>query len=67
MPNILLNGDPRDVPPGATVADLLDELGLRDRPVAVERNRSVVRRTDYDQTGLDEGDRLEVVSFVPGG
>jgi thiamine biosynthesis protein ThiS len=67
MNNIQLNGEARDVPTGATVADLLEELGLGTRPVAVERNRAVVPRDAFDLTVLEDGDTVEVVSFVPGG
>ena len=67
MPAIILNGQEREVATQTTVADLLGELGLLGRPVAVERNRQVVERTRYDTTDLSEGDRVEVVSFVPGG
>ncbi len=65
--NVHLNGAPREVPEGSTVADLLRELKLEGRPVAVERNRELVRKADHAAVRLAEGDRLEVVSFVGGG
>jgi sulfur carrier protein len=52
---------------GTTVAQLISELGLGDRRVAVERNRNVVPRAEHATTVLSEGDRLEVVTFVGGG
>jgi thiamine biosynthesis protein ThiS len=64
---ILLNGDPRAIAPGTTLATLLIELGLDARQVAVERNLEIVPRAEYAQTQLVEGDRLEVVTFVGGG
>lgn len=64
---LLVNGEPRDVRDGATVADLVRELGLERRPIAVERNRRVVPRDRYQDTRLEEGDRLEIVSLVGGG
>ncbi len=67
MPEIILNGASREVPDGASVHDLLEELDLLERPVAVERNRSIVPRARFEATLLEEGDRVEVVSFVPGG
>jgi thiamine biosynthesis protein ThiS len=67
MTSIRLNGEARDIKSGATVTDLLEELGLDDRPVAVERNRAVVPRDSFDLTVLEDGDTVEVVSFVPGG
>ncbi len=65
--DIYLNGEPRRLSQGATVLDLLSELGQDPRTVAVERNGDIVRRADYGVTGLAPGDRLEMVHFVQGG
>ncbi len=51
----------------ATLAGLLDELGITAGRVAVEVNDRVVKRADYPAFGLKEGDRVEVVNFVGGG
>lgn len=64
---IIVNGQPRTIAAGATVADLLRELGMNDRPVAVERNRDVVPRAEHADCRLENGDRLELVTFVGGG
>jgi len=64
---ILLNGHPREIPPGATVASLLRELSLPATRVAVERNREIVRKPEYESTRIEAGDRLEIVTFVGGG
>ncbi len=64
---ITVNGDPRTMPAGATVADLVATLGLRPEQVAVERNKAIVRRADHASTALADGDRLEVVTFFGGG
>jgi thiamine biosynthesis protein ThiS len=64
---VTVNGAPRELAGGATVADLLTELGRHPRTVAVERNGEILPRRDYDATRLAEGDRLEVVHFVQGG
>lgn len=64
---ITLNGERREVEAGSTVADLLRGLGVRADGVAVERNRSIVRRRDHATTALEAGDALEVVTFVGGG
>jgi sulfur carrier protein len=65
--DVVVNGEPRTVPPGTTVSALIDELGLADRRVAVERNREVVPRAQHSSTVLAAGDRLELVTFVGGG
>lgn len=62
-----INGDPHQVPAGLTVATLLAHLGVDARRVAVECNEAVVKRARYDETTLQEGDRIEIVNFVGGG
>ncbi len=64
---ITLNGDPRPLSPGCTVAALLAALGLDMRKVAVERNEAIVPRSLYGETVLAEGDSLEIVHFIGGG
>jgi len=65
--DIQLNGERRRVAEGATVADLLDELGRHPRTVAVEHNGQILPRPRYAATRLAAGDRVEVVGFVQGG
>ncbi|WP_237214146.1 sulfur carrier protein ThiS [Falsiroseomonas oryziterrae] len=64
---IEVNGEPREVAEGATVADLLAALGLAAPKVAVERNLEIVPRSAWAATRLAPGDRLEVVHFIGGG
>ena len=64
---VRVNGSETDVPHGATVADLVESLGLGARRVAVELNRDVVARSEWNRTVLAESDQLEVVQFVGGG
>ncbi|MCL2710810.1 MAG: sulfur carrier protein ThiS [Planctomycetaceae bacterium] len=52
---------------GTTVRQLLVQLQLADRPVAVERNGQIVSYSTFDQTKLNDGDILEVVTLVGGG
>lgn len=63
---IQLNGEAREVD-AATVAALVEALGLDLRKVAVERNLEIVPRSLCLATALAEGDRIEVVQFVGGG
>jgi len=63
---IQLNGEDREVT-ATTVADLVVELGLEKRMLAVERNLEVVPKSEYATTSLVEGDRLEVVHMIGGG
>lgn len=64
---ITVNGQPRQVPPGTTVAGLLETTGLDKRKVAVERNEEIVPRSFYAATTLIAGDALEIVHFIGGG
>jgi thiamine biosynthesis protein ThiS len=64
---IMVNGEPRQVPGPATAADLLRHLGLDPRTVVVELNRKIVRRTQLTDTALADGDAVELVHFVGGG
>lgn len=64
---IEINGEGREVEPGATLDELIRQLALVAERLAIERNREVVRRADWPQTRLAEGDRIEIVHFVGGG
>ncbi|MDP2479817.1 MAG: sulfur carrier protein ThiS [Candidatus Palauibacterales bacterium] len=65
--DIEVNGEPRRVPDGLSVAGLLERLDVDRRTVVVEVNRRVVRRADLDDVRVDAGDRVEIVRFVGGG
>jgi sulfur carrier protein len=64
---VVINGQPRKIEDGTTILVLLDQLGLGDKRVAVERNREIVPRAQHGSTILAAGDRLELVTFVGGG
>ena len=64
---IFFNGQPREVSEGTTVAQLLQQLELQPRYVAVEVNLELVPRQRHEAFVLQAGDRLEVVTLVGGG
>jgi thiamine biosynthesis protein ThiS len=64
---IILNGQSRPVESEIDLAGLLDRLELPSKRIAVEVNGSVVRRADWPETPVSDGDRIEVVHFVGGG
>lgn len=66
MVKIVLNGETRETE-AATVAALVDWVGLDARKVAVERNLEIVPKSQYLATDLADGDRIEIVHFVGGG
>ena len=61
---VSLNGDDREIPAGLTVRELLSHLDLNERLVVVERNREVLRRAQYGDVQVREGDEIELVHFV---
>lgn len=64
---IQLNGEPFELPDGATVEALLAHLELAGRRVAVELNLDIVPRSQHAATALNEGDQVEVVHAIGGG
>ena len=65
--NITVNGEAMALSDETTVRGLLEELGLGDTLVAVERNRAIVPRAEHTTTSLNDNDIVEVVHFVGGG
>lgn len=64
---LIVNGEPREAPDKATLADLLASLGIDGRRVAVERNREIAPKSLWAEIALQDGDQLEIVQFVGGG
>jgi thiamine biosynthesis protein ThiS len=63
---VFVNGALREVEI-STLAELITELDLPVARIAIELNRDVVRRSDWDSTMLKDEDRIEIVHFVGGG
>lgn len=63
---IQLNGESRMVKAG-TLAELVAELGLQQRMIAIERNLEVVPKSEYGSTCLEADDRIELVHMIGGG
>lgn len=64
---LIINGESASFDRALTVSELVAELGLEPRKLAVERNREIVPKSAYDRTQLADGDALEIVHFVGGG
>ncbi len=64
---IVVNGQDRLVPEGQTLTSLLKRLEIASDRVAVELNRKIVSRQDWDSTSVGPGATLEIVQFVGGG
>ena len=64
---LTINGEPRRAAPGATIADVVAQLGLNPQKVAVEHNGAIVARSTLADVSVSDGDTLEIVHFVGGG
>ena len=64
---IVINGEPRRVAAGSSIAEMLMRIGFNPKKVAVERNREIVPRSTLGDVQLADGDVLEIVHFVGGG
>jgi sulfur carrier protein len=64
---IRLNGQPRQIAEGTTIAALLAELELKSAQVAVELNMELAPRAEHATRRLSDGDRVEIVTLVGGG
>jgi len=64
---VTVNGEPRRISAGATIAAMLRELGIDPARVAVERNLAIVPRSTLDEVPVEDGDQFEIVHFVGGG
>lgn len=64
---IHVNGQPHQLAEGATLAELVSQLGLEPRHIAIEVNLKLVPRAEHVHYCLSDGDRLEVVTLVGGG
>jgi thiamine biosynthesis protein ThiS len=62
-----MNGEPREIESGTTVARLIEALKMQPRFLAVERNFELVPRTRHAECVLADGDQLEIVTLVGGG
>lgn len=64
---IQVNGERKATRPGLTVAELLRELDIRSDRVAVEVNLQILDKEEFGRRTLQEGDRVEIISFIGGG
>ncbi|WP_433325517.1 sulfur carrier protein ThiS [Spirillospora sp. CA-294931] len=64
---VIVNGEPRELPEGASVADAVAVVSPAPSGVAAALNDEVVRRSAWDATTLKDADRLEVLTAVQGG
>ena len=64
---ILVNDEPKELPGQATLADLIAEMELTGKRIAVEINAEIVPRSQHGETRLNDGDQVEIVHAIGGG
>jgi sulfur carrier protein len=64
---IVINGQSRELPKGATAADVIELLGLHGKRLAMEINEEILPRSQYPDHTLREGDQVEIVNAIGGG
>jgi sulfur carrier protein len=65
--NILINGETKTISNELNLRDLLKYFSLPQERVAVELNKKVVRKQDWETIKISDGDKLEIIHFVGGG
>ena len=65
--NIIVNGESQSLEADANLEQLLEILGLNGKRIAVEVNRNIVPRSDYDNFKLSDNDTIEIVNAIGGG
>jgi thiamine biosynthesis protein ThiS len=65
--DLFVNGEQKTFSESLSLAQLIEQLGMKGDRVAVELNREIVPRAQWSATELRDGDRLEIVHFVGGG
>jgi len=64
---ITINGEPREFDAVMSVSQLLEQLELTGKKIALERNGEIVPRSQFGEQRLADGDRIEIVVAVGGG
>jgi sulfur carrier protein len=65
--DLVINGEPRQFSSPLSLAQLMDSLSMAGKRIAIEKNGEIVPRSEYGETQLRDGDRLEIVVAVGGG
>ncbi len=64
---IFINGQTEQIHPGITIEQLLEQIGMKEKRVAVEVNQEIVVRSLYIKHKLNENDKVEIVNAIGGG
>jgi thiamine biosynthesis protein ThiS len=65
--NITINGEKKEIPTKVNLSELLENLSLPSERIAIELNKTVVRKKDWENIQINDADKIEIVHFVGGG
>ena len=64
---IVINGETKQIETGLNLNELLSKLELPSERIAIELNKTVVRKKDWETTKIADSDKIEIIHFVGGG
>ncbi len=64
---VVINGEAREIAKQVNLLELLKEFSMPSERIAIELNREVVRKKDWESILVNEADKIEIVHFVGGG
>jgi sulfur carrier protein len=64
---VFINGETKEISKELNLIDLLEEFSLPTERIAIELNKQVVRKKDWESILVNDADRIEIVHFVGGG
>ena len=67
MIQLIINGEPQQVESSLNLQQLLENMGLQNKRIAIEHNGEIIPRSRFSDYIVTEGDRLEIVVAVGGG
>jgi len=64
---VLVNGETKEIPNEVNLSELLKNLSLPSERIAIELNKEVVRKRDWENVKVSDADKIEIIHFVGGG
>ena len=64
---IIINGETKEIPNEVNIIELLESFSLPKERIAIELNKQVVRKKDWENIKITNADQIEVIHFVGGG
>ena len=65
--NILLNGETKQIDNQLLLSQLIEQLGISGKRLAVEINKEIIPKSEHAKYVINEGDRIEIVHAIGGG